>query len=170
MYLDINGYLSDNQANYILAGVLLASLLAVSAAGPIGVLAIVSGMASGAGQILSNAVNDQPLDKNVVGAIVGGVLTIALGPAGIVIGAAANAGLNAFENKNIYNEDISIESILFQFASYSVSNLMARNMKVIDPLYSFLGFTAIDSGIYAFTDWAEEYVIDFIRYVRDVER
>jgi RHS repeat-associated protein len=170
MFTDITGYLSEKLTNYILAGSLLATLLAVSAAGPIGVLAIVSGVASGVGQIFSNAVNNQPLDKNVVGAIVGGALTIALGPAGIFVGAAANAGLNAVENKNIFNEDISIESILYQFAVYSASNALARYLPTGDPLYSFVGFTAIDSGIYTVTDWAEEYVIDFISYVRGVKR
>ncbi|MGI6392820.1 MAG: hypothetical protein ACOX16_04375 [Candidatus Izemoplasmatales bacterium] len=133
-------------------------------------MAIVSGMASGAGQILSNAANDQPLDKNVVGALVGGTLTIALGPAGIVIGAAANAGLNAFENKNIYNKDYSMDSIVYQLATYSVSNAFARFLPYGDHLYSFVGYTVIDSVIYGITDWVQEYVEDFLISVRGVKR
>jgi len=154
----------------MLAGVLLATLVIVAATCPMAAMAIVSGVASAIGQVVSNAANDQPLDKNVVGAFVGGTLTIALGPAGIVIGAAANAGLNAFENRNIYNEDYSMESIAYQFIAYSISNAIARKIGYGDHLYSFVGYTVIDSVIYGITDWAQEYVEDFLISVRGVKR
>jgi len=170
MYTDITGYLSEEQTNYILAGLLLATLAVVAAVCPTAAIAIVSGVASAIGQVISNKANGQPLGKNVVGALIGGTLTIAFGPVGIFIGAALNTGLNAFENKYIYNEDYSYESIIYQFVLYSASNALARYLPFGDPLYSFVGYTVIDSVVYSVTDWAQEYVIDFVNSVKGEKR
>jgi hypothetical protein len=161
MYTDITGYLSEKQTNDILAFLLLTTLVFASVS-PVGLVALVSGVASAIGQVISNKTNGQPLEKKVVGALIGGALTIVLGPTGIFVGAAVNAGLNAFENKNFYNENYAVEAIIYQFVLYSASNALARSLPFGDPLYSFIGYTAIDSAVYTFTDWAQKYVIDFI--------